>query len=74
VDVKCYDRFVNDAAKWRILRRNVVYEQDRTDPVRHGVAIRLDDELLQRFPKAIATSRMSRKSGLRVDPDLPTSA
>jgi hypothetical protein len=77
VDVTCYgrfyDRFVRQAGAWSILRRNVVYEKDRMDPVRPGTAPQLDDALLKRFPEGYRhIAYVQTKAGLNVNPDLPT--
>lgn len=77
VDVTCYgrfyDRFVKEAGVWSILRRNVVYEKDRMDPVRPGTAPQLDDTLLKRFPEGYRhIAYVQSKAGLTVNPDLPT--
>jgi hypothetical protein len=77
VDVTCYgrfyDRFVKQAGAWSILRRNVVYEKDRLDPVRPGATLVLDEEVLRRFPEGYRhLAYVQTKAGLPVNPDLPT--
>jgi hypothetical protein len=77
VDITCYgrffDRFAKDAGRWSILRRNVVYERDRMDPVGPSVAPQLDDTLLRRFPEGYRhMAYVQTKAGLAVDPELPT--
>src|SRR6185295_18877826 len=55
VDVTChgrfYDRFVRHEGSWCILRRNVIYEKDRIDPVTPGARLELDAQVLARFPE-----------------------
>ena len=77
VDVTCYgrfyDRFVKHAGAWRILRRNAIYEKDRIEPVRPGVALKLDEAELARFPEGYRhLAYVQSKSGSTVDLDLPT--
>jgi len=77
VDVTCYgrfyDRFVNADGRWCILRRGVIYEKDRLDPVRPGATIRLDEEVLKRFPEGYRhIAYVQTKRGMRVAPDRPT--
>ena len=77
VDVTCYgrfyDRFVKHAGAWRILKRNAIYEKDRIEPVRPGVALKLDEAELRRFPEGYRyLAYVQSKSGSKVDLGLPT--
>ena len=77
VDVTChgrfFDRFIKDGGTWSILRRNVVYERDRLDPVRPGEPVELDPGLLARFPEGYRhLAYVQTRAGLTVNPDLPT--
>jgi hypothetical protein len=77
VDVTCYgrfyDRFVNHEGAWRVLRRNAIYERDRIEPVRPGIALRLDEAELARFPEGYRyLAYVQSKSGSTVDLALPT--
>src|SRR5882672_8165319 len=51
VDVTFYGRFVKHEGAWRILKRNAIYEKDRIEPVHPGVALKLDETELGRFPE-----------------------
>ncbi len=77
VDVTCYgrfyDRFVKSAGAWSILRRGVVYEKDRIDPVPPGATLVLEDLLLKRFPEGYRhIAYVQTKRGMRVATDRPT--
>jgi hypothetical protein len=77
VDVTChgrfYDRFVKSEGAWRILRRGVIYEKDRLDPVRPDVVLKLDDAVLQRFPEGYRhVAYVQTKRGMVVATDRPT--
>ena len=53
VDVLCtgrfYDFFEKRDGRWGIVRRRLIYEKDRMDPVDPGVTLKLDPERLARF-------------------------
>jgi hypothetical protein len=55
VDVVCigrfYDFFEERRKKWAIVRRQPIYEKDRMDPIDPAAKLRLDPELLARFPE-----------------------
>jgi hypothetical protein len=55
VDVACigrfYDFFEKREGRWAIVRRQPIYEKDRLDPVDPGAVVKLDGELLSRFPE-----------------------
>ena len=54
-DVVCagrfYDFFEKRAGKWGLVRRQPIYEKDRIDPVEPGAVLKLDPEVLNRFPE-----------------------
>jgi hypothetical protein len=77
VDVTCYgrfyDRFVKLDGAWRVLRRNAIYERDRLEPVRPGVALKLDEAELARFPEGYRyLAYVQSRNGSAVDLGLPT--
>jgi hypothetical protein len=77
VDVTCYgrfyDRFVKHEGVWRILRRNAIYEKDRIESVRPGVALKLDEAELARFPEGYRyLAYVQSRGGSQVDLGLPT--
>jgi SnoaL-like domain len=53
-DVVCTGRFYDflerRGGRWGIVLRQPIYEKDRLDPVNPAATLRLDDELLGRFP------------------------
>jgi hypothetical protein len=53
-DVVCTGRFYDflerRCGRWGIVLRQPIYEKDRLDPVNPAATLRLDDELLGRFP------------------------
>lgn len=54
-DVVCTGRFYDflerRAGRWGMVRRQPIYEKDRIDPVEPGAVVKLDRELLARFPE-----------------------
>jgi hypothetical protein len=54
-DVVCtgrfYDFFERRDSRWGLVLRQPIYEKDRMDPVDPGAALRLDPQLLNRFPE-----------------------
>ena len=55
VDVLCtgrfYDFFERRLGRWGIVRRQPIYEKDRMDPVDPSATLKLDPDLLGRFPE-----------------------
>ena len=53
-DIVCtgrfYDFFEQRDGRWAIVQRQPIYEKDRLDPVSPDATLRLDAQLLQRFP------------------------
>ena len=77
VDVTChgrfFDRFVRAEGQWQILRRGVIYEKDRLDPVRPDAVLKLDEAILQRFPEGYRyVAYVQTKRGMAVAIDRPT--
>jgi SnoaL-like protein len=77
VDAVCLGRFYDRVEKrdgaWRIVKRSVIYEKDRIDPVDSGARISLDPELLGRFPEGYRhLGYLQTRNGAKVNPNLPT--
>jgi len=77
VDAVCVGRFFDRVEKreggWRIVKRSVIYEKDRIDPVDPRSAISLDAGLLARFPEGYRhLGYLQTRNGAKVNPDLPT--
>ncbi|NUB46469.1 nuclear transport factor 2 family protein [Fertoebacter nigrum] len=75
-DITCtgrfYDRFEKVGSEWLLLRRQVIYEKDRLDPVQHGERVDIKPELLDRFPQGYRhLAYMQSNSGQPVLSDLP---
>jgi hypothetical protein len=76
VDVSClgrfYDYFEKRGGRWGIVRRRLIYEKDRLDPVSPSAVLHLDPELLARFPEGYRhLGYLQTKIGFTVRPDLP---
>jgi hypothetical protein len=76
VDVICtgrfYDFFAKRGGKWGIVRRQPIYEKDRMDPVDPAATLRLDPELLGRFPEGYRhLAYLQTKNGFTIKLDLP---
>ncbi len=76
VDVVCYGRFYDFFEKrdgrWGIVRRQPIYEKDRLDPVDPSAKLKLDQELLSRFPEGYRhLAYVQSKNGFSVKSDLP---
>jgi hypothetical protein len=76
VDVVCtgrfYDFFEKREGRWGIVRRQPIYEKDRLDPVDPSAALKLDAELLARFPEGYRhLAYLQSKNGFKVKADLP---
>ena len=77
VDAVCLGRFFDRVEKrdgaWRIVKRSVIYEKDRIDPVDPATKISLDPELLGRFPEGYRhLAYLQTRNGATVNPGLPT--
>jgi hypothetical protein len=76
VDVVCFGRFYDFFEKrdgrWGIVRRQPIYEKDRLDAVDPSAVLRLDPELLSRFPEGYRhLAYLQSKIGFRIKVDLP---
>ncbi len=76
VDVVCtgrfYDFFEKREGRWGIVRRQPIYEKDRLDPVEPSAVLKLDAELLARFPEGYRhLAYLQSKNGFKVKADLP---
>ena len=88
VDVVCTGRFydflekrvtvrlkadtTSDAGRWRIVRRQPIYEKDRMDPVDPTASLTLDPERLARFPEGYRhLAYLQSKIGFPVKNNLP---
>jgi hypothetical protein len=76
VDVACtgrfYDFFAKRNGRWRIVLRQPIYEKDRLDPVQPGATVRLDPELLAKFPVGYRhLAYLQVQAGYPVKPDMP---
>ena len=75
-DVVCtgrfYDFFEKRAGRWGIVRRQPIYEKDRLDPVDPSANLKLDSELLARFPEGYRhLAYMQTKNGATIKLGLP---
>ena len=75
-DVVCTGRFYDFLERgddgWRIVLRQPIYEQDRLDPVDPATTLRLDAELLERFPVGYRhLAYLQTQIGFTVEPNLP---
>jgi hypothetical protein len=76
VDVVCtgryFDFFEKRVGRWGIVRRQPIYEKDRLDPVDPAASLRLEPELLGRFPEGYRhLAYLQTKNGFTIKLDLP---
>jgi hypothetical protein len=76
VDVVCigrfYDFFEKHAGRWGIVRRQPIYEKDRLDPVDPAAVLKLDAEVLARFPEGYRhLAYLQSKNGFKIKDGLP---
>ena len=76
VDVACtgrfYDFFAKREGRWGIVLRQPIYEKDRMDPVTPGETVRLDRELLEKYPVGYRhLAYLQVQAGYPVKPDMP---
>jgi SnoaL-like domain len=72
VDVLCTGRFYDFLEKrdgrWGFVRRQPVYEKDRLDPVDPSAVLKLDREILDKFPEGYRhLAYLQTKAGFKVD-------
>lgn len=75
-DVVCtgrfYDFFEKRKGVWGMLLRQPIYEKDRIDPLDPGAVLKLDPELLARFPEGYRhLAYLQSRIGYAVKRDLP---
>jgi hypothetical protein len=76
VDVVCTGRFYDFVEKrdgrWGVVLRQPIYEKDRMDPVDPGTLLKLDAELLARFPEGYRhLAYLQTRIGYEVKRDMP---
>ena len=76
VDVVCtgrfYDFFARHRGRWGIVRRQPIYEKDRMDPLDPAASLKLDAELLARFPEGYRhLAYLQTRIGYTIKLDLP---
>ena len=76
VDVVCtgrfYDFFEKRTNGWRIVRRQPIYEKDRMDVVDPGGSLKLDADLLAKFPEGYRhLAYLQSRIGFKIKPDMP---
>jgi hypothetical protein len=76
VDVVCTGRFYDFLAKregkWGIVLRQPIYEKDRMDPVDPSATLKLDRQLLERFPEGYRhLAYLQTNIGYKVKIDMP---
>lgn len=75
-DVVCtgrfYDFFEFREGRWGLVLRQPIYEKDRLDPVDPAAKLKLDQELLARFPEGYRhLAYLQTRIGYSVKPDMP---
>jgi hypothetical protein len=75
-DVSCigrfYDFFEKRDGRWAIVLRQPIYEKDRIDPVEPGAALKLDNELLSKYPEGYRhLAYLQVQVGYPVKADMP---
>lgn len=75
-DVVCTGRFFHFVEKregqWRIVLLRLAYERDRIDPVEPGAALKLDKDLLGRFPEGYRhLGYLQSRIGYTIKDELP---
>jgi SnoaL-like domain len=76
VDVACTGRFYDFLAKrdgrWGLVLRQPIYEKDRMDPVTPGAAVKLEQDLLDRYPEGYRyLAYLQVQAGYPVKADMP---
>ena len=75
-DVSCLGRFYDFMEKrdgrWGMVLRQPIYEKDRLDPVEPGTTVKLDPELLSRYPEGYRyLAYLQVQAGYPVKRDMP---
>jgi hypothetical protein len=76
VDVVCtgrfYDFFEKRDGRWAIVLRQPIYEKDRMDAIDPAASLKLDAQLLERFPEGYRhLAYLQTEIGYTVKPDMP---
>ena len=76
VDVLCTGRFYDFLEKregrWGMVRRQPIYEKDRLDPIDPAAVLKLDPELLARFPEGYRhLAYLQTRIGYKIKTGLP---
>jgi hypothetical protein len=76
VDVVCtgrfYDFFEKRQGAWRIVRRQPIYEKDRMDVLDPAATLKLDADLLGKFPEGYRhLAYLQSRIGFSIKPDMP---
>jgi hypothetical protein len=76
VDVLCTGRFYDFLEKregrWGMVRRQPIYEKDRLDPIDPAAVLKLDPELLARFPEGYRhLAYLQTRIGYKIKQGLP---
>lgn len=70
--VRFYDLFEKRDGKWGMVRRQGIYEKDRLDPVDTSQTVKLDPEILARFPGGYRhLAYLQTGAGFTVKTDMP---
>jgi len=68
-----FDRIERRDGEWRILKRAVIYEKSRMNPVAPGARIEFDQQLLDSFPRGYChLAYLQAQAGMRTLANLPT--
>jgi hypothetical protein len=75
-DVACtgrfYDFFARRGGRWAIVLRQPIYEKDRMDPVEPGATLKLDPQVLGRYPEGYRyLAYLQVQAGYPVKADMP---
>jgi hypothetical protein len=75
-DVVCtgrfYDFFEKRGGRWGLVLRQPIYEKDRLDPLDPSATLKLDADLLARFPEGYRhLAYLQTRIGYKVKPDMP---
>jgi hypothetical protein len=75
-DVVCtgrfYDFFEKRGGRWGLVLRQPIYEKDRLDPLDPSATLKLDQDLLMRFPEGYRhLAYLQTRIGYKVKPDMP---
>ena len=67
-----YDFLEKRDGRWGVVLRQPIYEKDRMDPVQPGVAVDLDQKILESFPAGYRhLAYLQSQIGYKIKPDMP---